>query len=1069
MFCEGFDVTETYRARKRSAALADLGEAVREIEDPDDLAYAAAEIIGRELDVSRAGYGTIDLARETISIERDWNAPGIKSLAGVLHFRDYGSYIDDLKQGITVVCEDADKDERTSHTAQALKAISAQSFINMPVTERGGFVALLYLNHDRPRHWSEEEIGFVREMAERTRTAVERRRAQAELLQNESRLRFLDALGKETAKSTNADTILEITTRMLGEHLGVAICAYADMEADQDHFTIRGDWHRQGSSSIVGYYSLQDFGKLAVLRLRQGLPLILSDTGAELPPGEAAAFAAIGVAATICMPLVKEGRLTALMAVHDSAPRAWTQNELALLNEVTERSWAHIERARSDQSAKETAERLSLATQAAAIGTWDYDPATSRLQWDRQCRALFGIFSDTEVSYEGSFIAGLHPEDRERADQAVRKALSPEGPEPFNIEYRTVGLEDGIERWVAASGHAIFAGGQAVRFIGTVIDISGRKKAERNLKIMNDTGAAVAAEFDLDKIVQTTTDAGVQLSGAQFGAFFYNVLDDQGASYMLYALSGASRSAFENYPMPRATAVFEPTFMGTSVVRSDDILKDPRYGNNKPRNGMPEGHLPVRSYLAVPVVSNSGEVLGGLFFGHAETGKFLPEHETALLGVAGHAATAIDNARLFQAAERELAERRRAEAALQTLNSTLEQRVIEEVAERSKAEDQLRQAQKMEAVGQLTGGIAHDFNNMLAVIIGGLNLLKRKLSKGETDVERFVEGAMDGAHRAAALTQRLLAFSRQQPLKPEPINANRLVGGMTDLLVRTLGETIKVETVFGAGLWQVEADASQLESALLNLSVNARDAMPAGGKLTIETSNAYVDDRYARESAIPAGQFVLIAVTDTGTGMPPDVLARAFDPFYTTKSVGKGTGLGLSQVYGFVRQSGGNVKIYSEQNVGTTVKIYLPRHYGSAEQAADKTQPKSIEGGVLTEIIMVVEDEDRVRAVSAEALRELGYTVVEASGPGEAIHLIEAGQPLSLLFTDVVMPEMSGRQLVDILRKKNPKLKVLYTTGYTRNAIVHNGILDPGTQLLPKPFNLEDLAAKVRSILDELS
>ncbi len=1069
IFCEGFDVTETYRARKRGAALAELGDVVRQIDDPDDLAYAAAEIIGRELEVSRAGYGTIDLAKETISIERDWNAPGIKSLAGVLHFRDYGSYIEDLKRGITVVCEDADKDSRTRHNAEALKAISAQSFINMPVTEQGGFVALLYLNHDQPRSWSGEEVEFVREMAERMRTAVERRRAQAELRQNESRLRFLDGLGKETAKSADADAVLEITTRKLGEHLGVAICAYADMEPDQDHFTIRGDWHRQGSSSITGYYSLQDFGQLAVLRLHQGLPLIINDNVAELPPEEAAAFQNIGVAATICMPLVKEGRLTALMAIHDSVARTWTQNELALLTEVTERSWAHIERVRSDQSAAETAERLSLATQAAAIGTWDYDPVANHLRWDRQCRALFGILSDCGVSYEGSFIAGLHPDDRDQADKAVRQALSPDNPQPFNIEYRTIGLEDRIERWVAASGHAIFEGKKAVRFIGTVIDISDRKKAEHHLTIMNDTGAAVAAELNLDKIVQISTDAGVQLSGAQFGAFFYNVLDDQGGSYMLYALSGVPRSAFEHYPMPRATAVFEPTFLGTAVVRSDDILQDPRYGKNAPRKGMPEGHLPVRSYLAVPVVSNSGEVLGGLFFGHAETGKFLPEHETALLGVAGHAATAIDNARLFQAAERELTERRRAEAALQTLNSTLEQRVIEEVAERSKAEEQLRQVQKMEAVGQLTGGIAHDFNNMLAVIIGGLNLLQRKLSKGETDVGRFVEGAMDGAHRAAALTQRLLAFSRQQPLKPEPINANRLVGGMTDLLMRTLGETITVETAFGAGLWQVRADPSQLESALLNLSVNARDAMPDGGKLTIETSNAYVDERYARESAIAAGQFVLIAATDTGTGMAADVLAKAFDPFYTTKGVGKGTGLGLSQVYGFVRQSGGNVKIYSELGVGTTVKIYLPRHYGTSEQDADKTKPRSIDGGLLSEIIMVVEDEDRVRAVSAEALRELGYTVVEANGPKEAIRMIEAGQQLSLLFTDVVMPDMSGRQLVDMLRKKNPKLKVLYTTGYTRNAIVHNGILDPGTQLLPKPFSLEDLAEKVRSILDDPS
>ena len=291
---------------------------------------------------------------------------------------------------------------------------------------------------------------------------------------------------------------------------------------------------------------------------------------------------------------------------------------------------------------------------------------------------------------------------------------------------------------------------------------------------------------------------------------------------------------------------------------------------------------------------------------------FKSEHEEILTGIAGQAATAIDNARLFQAAERELAERRRAEAALQTLNATLEQRVIEEVQERSKAEEQLRQMQKMEAVGQLTGGIAHDFNNMLAVIIGGLNLLQRKLAKGETDVGRFVEGAIDGAQRAAALTQRLLAFSRQQPLAPEPLSANRMVSDMSELLVRTLGETIAVQTVLAAGLWQIKADPGQLENAIINLSVNARDAMPNGGKLTIETSNAFVDDIFAREFAISPGQYVLIAVADSGAGMSPEVMAKAFDPFYTTKGVGKGTGLGLSQVYGFVRQSGGHVKIYSE-------------------------------------------------------------------------------------------------------------------------------------------------------------
>ncbi len=1067
IFCEGFDVTGLQRTQQRTTALAALEDLIRNVEDPDELAYAAAEILGREIGVSRAGYGTIDKRRETIHIERDWNAPGIKTLAGTLHFRDYGSYIEELKRGETVICGNADEDPRTAANAQSLKAISAHSFVNMPVTEQGGLVALLYLNHTLPRVWTDDELSFIRQVAERTRTAVERRRAEAALTENEARLRFLDSLSRETARSTDADTILATTTRMVGEHLGVSICAYADMEEDGDHFTIRGDWSAQGSESIRGYYSLTAFGALAVANLHAGKPLVIQDNRLELAPEEAATFRSIGITATICMPLIKEGRLTALMAIHDAAPRLWNDRELALLNEVAERSWAHIERARSETNARSIAERLQLATSAASIGTWDYDLNSGTLSWDARCKALFGLSPDRLVSYEGTFLAGLHPDDRDRVDEAVRTALASPAQSRFETEYRSIGLEDGKKRWLAAHGNVLFENGKAVRFIGTLRDISARKKAERHLKIMNETGAVVAAELNLEKIVQTVTDAGVELSGAQFGAFFYNVLDAQGGSYMLYALSGAPRSAFDEYPMPRATEIFKPTFLGTGVIRSDDILADPRYGRNAPNQGMPKGHLPVRSYLAVPVISRSGEVLGGLFFGHEETGRFMPEHEQALLGIAGHAATAIDNARLFQKVELELAERRRAEAALQALNATLEDRVETEVAERSKAEDQLRQVQKMEAVGQLTGGIAHDFNNMLAVVIGGLNILQRRLQKGDYNVGRFVEGAMDAAQRAAGLTQRLLAFSRRQPLSPEPFGANRLVSGMSDLLARTLGETIQMETVLAAGLWDVNVDPGQLESTLLNLCVNARDAMPGGGRLTIETSNAYIDDSYAEDHALSAGQYVLIAVTDTGTGMTPDIMSRAFDPFFTTKDVGKGTGLGLSQVYGFVRQSGGNVKIYSEVGLGSTIKIYLPRYYGDAAERPPTPKDKEIVGGHVDEVILVVEDEERVRAVSAEALRELGYTVIEAQGPFDALKMFEDGQRVSLLFTDVVMPGMSGRMLVDRLRARDPQLRVLYTTGYTRNAIVHNGVLEAGTQLLTKPFNIEDLASKVRKILDQ--
>jgi signal transduction histidine kinase/DNA-binding response OmpR family regulator len=586
------------------------------------------------------------------------------------------------------------------------------------------------------------------------------------------------------------------------------------------------------------------------------------------------------------------------------------------------------------------------------------------------------------------------------------------------------------------------------------------------LELLNKVGMTVAGELNLERAVQVVLDAATELTAAHFGAFFYNVIDDNGESYTLYAISGVPREAFSRFPMPRNTAVFAPTFQGLGIVRSEDILKDPRYGKSEPHYGMPNGHLPVRSYLAAPVVSRSGEVLGGLFFGHPQPGVFTDRAERLIEGIAAQAATAIDNARLFQSAEREVAERRRAEAALQALNVTLEQRVLDEVQERTKAEEQLRQVQKMEAVGQLTGGIAHDFNNMLAVILGGLNLLQRKLAKGETDVDRFLNAAIDGAQRAAGLTQRLLAFSRQQPLAPEPLNPNKMIAGMADLLGRTLGETINVETVLAAGLWQVKADPGQLENAILNLCVNGRDAMPDGGKLTIETSNAYVDEMVGQAYTIPPGQYVQIAVADSGHGMSEDVIAKAFDPFFTTKSVGKGTGLGLSQVYGFVRQSGGHVKIYSEVDVGTTVKIYLPRHNGAAGKDTPKRAPVTSYRGQKNEVILVVEDEDRVRGVSLESLRDLGYTVIGAANGAEALQLLDSGLSVSLLFTDVVMPNMSGRELAEQARKRRPELKILYTTGYTRNAIVHNGILDPGTNLLPKPFSIDDLAMKVRQVLD---
>jgi PAS domain S-box-containing protein len=589
----------------------------------------------------------------------------------------------------------------------------------------------------------------------------------------------------------------------------------------------------------------------------------------------------------------------------------------------------------------------------------------------------------------------------------------------------------------------------------------------RTLGILQRAGAALNREPDLNRLVQAVTDAGVELSGAQFGAFFYNLENETGESYMLYTLSGAPLSAFEQYPMPRNTAVFAPTFTGEGILRSDDITKDPRYGHNAPHKGMPEGHLPVRSYLAVPVMSRTGEVSGGLFFGHSEPGVFTERSERGMVTLAAEAGVAIDNARLSRATQREIEERRRAEEALQHLNTTLEEQVAERTRELRRNEEALRQSQKMEAVGQLTGGVAHDFNNLLQIIIGNLETLQRHLGDDSGRLQRSAANAMKGARRAAALTQRLLAFSRRQPLDPKPANANVLVNGLSELLQRTLGEAVSIETVQGAGLWQVEIDPNEFESALLNLAVNARDAMPDGGKLTIETSNAHIDGGYAASHAeVVPGQYVVVSVSDSGAGMDAKTAAQAFEPFFTTKAVGKGTGLGLSQVYGFVKQSGGHVKIYSELGQGTTVKIYLPRFDGGSADEALYGESLLPEGGA-EETILVVEDDDDVRTHSVECLRELGYRVVEAHDGPSALRLLERQPQVDLLFSDVVLPGgLTGAQVAAQARELRPDLKVLFTTGYARNAIIHHGRLDKGVQLITKPFSFADLAAKVRDVID---
>lgn len=871
----------------RVAALLELNDRFRELEDPADIAYAAAEVLGRTLNVSRAGYGTIYPHDETISIERDWNAPGVQSLAGVLHFRDYGSYIDDLKRGRTVVFADAEKDPRTAESAEALKAISAQSVVNMPITEQGGPVALLYLNHATAREWTQDELDFVRDVAERTRAMSERRRVELEL--------------------------------------------------------------------------------------------------------------------------------------------------------------------------KESAERFRTVFENAAVGMIEIDADWRILGANAAYCDIVGIRRDALA--EQNCLAFTHEDDIELSQSALRKAAAGRKGERISFEKRYI-RSDGSEVWIRSNLAKISGHGPSVRFLKIVEDITQAKRTQhaleekqQMLETLNRTGAALAAELDTERVVQIVTDAGVELTGAAFGAFFYNVVNEEGEALRLFTLSGADRGDFEKFGHPRATGIFAPTFSGEGVVRSDDVTADPRYGQNPPHNGMPKNHLPVRSYLAVPVTSRSGEVIGGLFFGHPDVAVFNEGSERLMVGLAGQAAVALDSARLFQAAQR--------------ANQTLEQRVEERTRELEQANEALRQAQKMEAVGQLTGGIAHDFNNLLAGISGSLEVIERRMSQGRTDgIERFLNGAKMSAQRAAALTQRLLAFSRRQTLDPKPTDANRLVLGMEDLIHRTVGPAIKVEVVGAAGLWATMVDQVQLESSLLNLAINARDAMPEGGRLIIETANKWLDERAARERDIPPGQYISICVTDTGTGIPNDIADRIFDPFFTTKPLGQGTGLGLSMIHGFVRQSGGQVRVYSELGQGTTMCLYLPRYMGEAVDEEHHLTSQIQDGGA-GETVLVIDDEPTVRMLVADILEEAGYVALEAEDGPSGLKLIESGRKIALLITDVGLPGgLNGRQVADAARELQPGLKVLFITGFAENAAISGGHLEPGMAVMTKPFVMADLANKITEMIE---
>ncbi len=468
----------------------------------------------------------------------------------------------------------------------------------------------------------------------------------------------------------------------------------------------------------------------------------------------------------------------------------------------------------------------------------------------------------------------------------------------------------------------------------------------------------------------------------------------------------------------------------------------------------------ARSFVNVPVVER-GSLVAVLYVNHCEASHWSAEDLDFIREVARRTRSAIERSRVDAAL-------RQSEAALREANETLEAKVQNRTKELLDVEAKFRQSQKMEAIGQLTGGIAHDFNNLLAGISGSFQVLQKRLSMGRLDdVDRYIGIGRDSVRRAAALTHRLLAFSRRQTLDAKPTDVNRLIGGLEEMIRRTVGPSVSVEVVGAGGLWMTQVDGPQLENALLNLCINGRDAMmPHGGRLTIETANKWLDERAAAERDLPAGQYISVCVTDTGSGMTPEVISRAFDPFFTTKPMGQGTGLGLSMVYGFVRQSGGQVRIYSELGTGTTMCMYLPRLFGDAKDAGQMEEPGACEPAD-GESVLLIEDEEAIRTVVTEELQELGYRVLTAVDGPSGLNILRSDTRIDLLLTDVGLPGgLNGRQVADAARVNRPDLRVLFITGYAENAAVGNGLLGPGMELITKPFDLTVLANRVRSILD---
>ncbi|SFT23491.1 PAS domain S-box protein [Methylobacterium sp. yr668] len=948
------------------------------------------------------------------------------------------------------------------------------------------------------------------------RDITERVLSERRIAENESRLGFLDQLGQATANARDAGTILQITTRCVGAHLNLSNCAYADMDPDGDGFTIRGNWHVPTAPSILGHYSLADFGALAVQELNAGRPLIINDNAAELAPHEAEAFRAIGIAATICMPLVKDGRLAALMAVHHARPHRWSRAELALIREATERCWAHIERVGAEASLRLSEARLRALVHATSDVVYRMSPDWQEMR-QLHGRGFLSDMAEPSVRWLDRYV---DPADRSEVMAAVNDAVSRKGL--FELEHRVRRADGGVGWTLSRAVPLIDRHGTVTEWFGMASDVTFRHEADARLRESEARFRAMADDAPVMTWITDETGACIYLNRRWYeftgqaeaealGLGWLDAIhpDDRAHSEQVFLAANADRASFRleyrlrdgdgryRWALDAASPRFasDGAFLGyfgsvididerreaearlrtlTDVVPAFVWFASPdgrlHYLNDRwcaytgldTQASLPDGWIeavhPDDRARTAAVWADARE--RGVTY---EIEVRYRRHDGAYRWYMARAEPLRDPGGTITAwfgTSTDIHDRKLAEDGLRELNETLESRVAERTGELLKTEEALRQSQKMEAVGQLTGGVAHDFNNLLTIIRSSVDFLRRP-ELPEARKARYLDAVSDTVDRAAKLTGQLLAFARRQTLDPQVFDLGDRLRAVAELLDTVTGARIRIVTAIPEVSCAVRADLSQFETALVNIAVNARDAMDGEGTLTLRLT-CTCPLPAIRGHAASARPFAAIALTDTGSGIAPNVLDRIFEPFFTTKEVGKGTGLGLSQVFGFAKQSGGDVAVESVLGAGTTFTLYLPEVAAESAPYAvvAPAEPASPIGS--GQRVLVVEDNVEVGTFATQILEDLGYETTWAANAEEALdRLGPEGTEFDVVFSDVVMPGMGGLALAQELRRRMPRLPVLLASGYS-HVLAQDGA--HGFSVLHKPYSAEQLGRLLRQV-----